>query len=378
MYGPVTSRYGALPSQTIRALMHAGFIRAGTEEHVAPASLDLTLSEEVYRTNGVFQVRAGEAVRDLVHATGAERHTLDRPLERGSLYLARLNETIELPAGVYGYCNPKSSTGRLDVHVRVLADGVPRYDSLVPHGWSGSLWIAIHPKSFSIALTPGFALSQLRLFTADTRFSELDLEVALAEHRLLWHRGGTFVTYRELTATDRDGAPVLTLAFDGPSVGFVSRSTDRVLDLTAVGAYDPRDFFDEVISEDGRVRLDRDNFYILSTNEAVRIPPELACEMVPMDERSGDFRSHYAGFIDPGWGWGVRGEGCGRPLTLEVRPFEDLVVRRDQPIAKIRFERMTHVPDVLYDTRASNYRTQSGPRLAKQFREIGMENGPSL
>jgi dCTP deaminase len=116
------------------------------------------------------------------------------------------------------------------------------------------------------------------------------------------------------------------------------------------------------------VYLKKGAFYILSTNEAVRVPPELACEMVPMDERSGEFRSHYAGFIDPGWGWGEKGEGKGRPLTLEVRPFEDLIVRHGQPIAKIKFERVNEVPVAAYDSMGSNYIKQSGPKLAKHFK----------
>lgn len=360
--------HGALPSQTIRDLIVAGHVRAGLEENVAPASLDLTISDELYEVESVVQPRPGEPVRELLAYTGARRYSLDNPLVRGKVYLARLNEHGALPKTVYGYCNPKSSTGRLDVHVRVLADWVPRYDSLVPGGWKGELWIAIHPKSFSVVLGARQALSQLRLFTADTRLSELDFEIAQGHHSLLWRRSGEAVSYDDITVSDRDGAPVLALELDSPMVGWVSKDTDKVIELDRVGGHDPADYFDEVIRENGHVRLLRDRFYILSTDEAVRVPPEYACEMAPMDERSGDFRSHYAGFIDPGWGWGTEGEGAGRPLTLEVRPFEDLVVRPGQPIAKIKFERMMQVPDVLYDTRGSNYTVQSGPRLAKQFR----------
>jgi dCTP deaminase len=368
MQSSLVSHYGALPSQMIRDLIHAGFIQGANPEHIAPASLDLTVSDEVYRTEGMFQLHRGESVRDLLSHIQAHPQPRDEPLERGALYLARLNERIEFPTGVYGYCNPKSSTGRLDMHVRVLADGVPRYDSLTPHGYAGELWIAIHPKSFRVRLAENQALSQLRLFTGNTRLTELDFQVALARHKLLWKRSGTPITYDTGGMSDSEGAAVLTLDFDGPVLGYESRDTNEVIDLSEVGVYNAAEYFDEVRTDNGYVRLERGKFYILSTDEAVRIPPELACEMATMDERSGDFRSHYAGFIDPGWGWGEDGRETGRPLTLEVRPFEDLVVRHGQPIAKIKFERMTHVPDVLYDTRGSNYVTQSGPRLAKQFR----------
>ncbi|MBP9749970.1 MAG: 2'-deoxycytidine 5'-triphosphate deaminase [Candidatus Pacebacteria bacterium] len=370
MQGSYASKHGALPAQTIRDMMRAGFIVGGVEENVAPASLDLTVSDEIYRTDGMFQLHYGETVRELLGYLKTTPHQTGTPLERDITYLARLNESVRLPSGVYGYCNPKSSTGRVDVHVRVLADRVPRYDSLVPGGWQGELWIVIHPKSFPVLLAPKQALSQLRLFTSDTRLSELDFQIAQAHHRLLWRRDGATIEYSDIQVTDRDGAPILSLEFDGPMVGWVSRRTDDVLDLGRVGARAPEDFFEEVRPENGYVRLERGKFYILSTDEAVRVPPEFACEMAPMDERSGDFRSHYAGFIDPGWGWGAEGEGVGRPLTLEVRPFEDLVVRHGQPIAKIKFERMTHTPDTLYDTRGSNYTVQRGPRLAKQFRVV--------
>jgi dCTP deaminase len=368
MQSSLVSRFGALPSQQIRSLIEAGFIENAHPDNIAPASLDLTVSDEIYETKGLFQLHAGESVRDLLEYTDASVHERTKPLERGAMYLARLNENVRFPKGVYGYCNPKSSTGRLDMHVRVLADGVPRYDSLTPAGWQGELWIAIHPKSFRLVLPKNQALSQLRLFTANTRFTELDFQIALNHHKLLWKRGGEAILYDSLSTTDDDGAAVLTLDFDGPILGYESKDVDAVLDLANVGGYDAHDFFEEVRADNGYVRLERGKFYILSTDEAVRVPPELACEMATMDERAGDFRSHYAGFIDPGWGWGHDGSQSGRPLTLEVRPFEDLVVRHGQPIAKIKFERMTHVPDTLYDTRGSNYTTQSGPRLAKQFK----------
>jgi dCTP deaminase len=360
----ILSRYGALPSQVIRSMMRSGFIEEGKESAIAPASLDLTISNEIYKTEGMFQLRPNETVRDLLSYIKKEKYSLEEPLEVGQTYLVRLNERVTLPAGVYGYCNPKSSTGRVDVHVRVLADKVPRYDSLTPAGWSGELWMAVNPKSFSVILGKEQALAQLRLFTGDTRFSELDFIIALRQYGLILSRDKQVLAYEAIEASDKDGAPVLSLEFSSKTIGWVSKKTSEVLDLRKIHAHNPRDFFEEVAHVHEHVTLKKNNFYILSTDEAVRVPPDFACEMAPMDERSGDFRSHYAGFIDPGWGWGFSGERSGRPLTLEVRPFEDLVIRKGQPIAKIRFERMTHTPDTLYDTRESNYTTQSGPCLA--------------
>ena len=363
------TRGGALPAQTLRALIAGGFITGATESNVSPASLDLALSTELYQISGLVLPRTGEVVRDLLVYMGAQPHPIDQPLVCGSLYLARLNEVLSLPHEVYGYCNPKSSTGRLDMHVRVLADGVPRFDSVTPRGYAGSLWVAIHPKSFGILLHPETALTQLRLFTQDTRFNELDLEIEM-KHGLVWHPNeDRALRYDELVTNDQDGSVVLT-ALVGPTVCGYHCVADpkQVVDVSRIGEYDSKEFFAEVRAEDGALRLERDHFYILSGAERVRIPPSIASEMVPMDERSGDFRSHYAGFLDPGWGFGADGTGAGRPFTLEVRPFEDLVVRPGQPIAKIRFERMLEEPDIHYDNKISHYLEQRGAKLGKQFR----------
>jgi dCTP deaminase len=364
-----TSIQGALPAQTIIRLMDSGCIKDALADNVSPASLDLSLSAELYEIKGLILPQEGEKISGLLELMGAKEVSIKEPIACGKMYLARLNETLDLPQQVYGYCNPKSSTGRLDMHVRVLADGVPRYDSITPKGYSGELWVAITAKSFSIQLHQGTPLTQLRLFTGDTRFSELDLELALRDG-LVWHpTDDTKLLYGDIVTNDQDGTVVLTALVEEGMCGYECIATpDQVIDVANVAGYAGSDFFRPIEITDGALRLKRDKFYILSGAERVRIPPTLASEMMPMDERSGDFRSHYAGFLDPGWGWGTDGEGKGRPFTLEVRPFEDLVVRKGQPIAKIRFERMAEEPSFHYDTKASNYLTQSGPKLGKQFK----------
>lgn len=358
---------GAFPSQTLLDLIDAGFIRGASKENVQPGSLDLSISDEVYRVDGVFQLQKGERVRDLLGVINKERHNLDEPLARDGLYIARLNESLALPEGVYGYCNPKSTTGRLDIHVRVLADGVPRYDSIVPAGWRGELWVIFYARSFWIKMSPGQALSQLRLFNRNTCLNELELQIELARGKLLWSKHDLPLSYEDISVSDRDGTLALSLDLKSPIAGWRSVKQDRVINLSKKDEYVPEDFFEPIDVKGGVVSLRKGEFYILSSLEGVRVPPLLACEMVPVDERSGDFRSHYAGFIDPGWGWGKEGEGRGRPLTLEVRPFEDIMVRHGQSIARIRYERMLALPERMYDTMSSNYTSQSGPRLAKQF-----------
>ncbi len=361
-------KQGALPAQTLLTLISEGYILGADTARVSPASLDLTLADELYEIRGLILPRTGETIRSLLPLMEAKTVDLDQSLKCGALYLAKLRESLALPQQVYGYCNPKSSTGRLDVHVRVLADGVPRFDSVTPKGYQGDLWVAIAPRSFAVRVHEGTPLTQLRLFTADTRFSELDLELALRAG-LLWHATeDKKLGYEDLVTNDQDGAVVLTALVTEGVCGYVCiAEREQVVNVEAVDSYLGTDFFAPVYLEAGVLRLARDKFYILSGAERVRIPPNLASEMIPVDERSGDFRSHYAGFLDPGWGWGAHGEGKGRPFTLEVRPFEDLVVRSGQPIAKIRFERMAEEPSFHYDTKASNYLTQFGPKLGKQF-----------
>ena len=375
---------GALPDSMIIKMIDGGFIGGANSVNVRPSSLDLTVSNEIYEVAGVFQPRSGEVVREVLAKISKKKISLDEPLKQGGMYLARLNETLSLPENVYAYCNPKSSSGRIDVHVRLLADHVSRYDAVTPAGWPrqslpvrqagagkhGELWLSIMPKTFAIKLPRNYSLNQIRFFNADTRFDELELELAMQEQQLLWRvKKKIPFNYHELQIRDGDGAAILTLDISSKVVGYRGLATKQVLDLSKMNYYAWDKFFEPlVIKKSDYLNLERDHFYIFSTSEAVRVSPELACEMAPMDERSGEFRSHYAGFIDPGWGWGRAGEGKGRPLTLELRPFEDLIVRDRQPIAKIKFERMIKLPETVYDAGPSNYSKQSGPRLAKQFK----------
>lgn len=361
-------RAGAFPSQLIKEVIDAGFISGVEYSSISPSSLDLSVTGESYRLPSVFLPRIGETVRDRFELIKAVKHNPGGILERGVTYAFKLSGVIRLPENVYGYCNPKSTTGRTDTHVRVVADGVPRYDHL-PSGWSGEHWVLVTPKSFPVRIGVGVPVSQLRLINQDTRLDALGLELALERFKLLWSRDGKAFRWPDLEINDRDGSLILTLGLFGDPVGYECHGSGSIFDFEKKkGSYKSEDFFNPIPSRNGSIHLKGGSFYILSTNEAVRVPPELACEMRPMDERSGEFRTHYAGFIDPGWGYGISGEGVGRTLTLEVRPFEDMTILEGQPIARVRFERMVEVPTAHYDALSgSSYTTQDGPVLAKQF-----------
>lgn len=361
-------KVGALPSQTIKDMIDGGYIIGAKDENINPTSLDLSISEEIYRVEGIFQPRPNEKVVDFLQAINASLHDLNYPLERGVVYLCRLRERMALPEKIYGYCNPKSSTGRNDVHVRVLANGVSRYDTIAPAGYEGSLWVAIHPRSFPVKLFTGLSLAQLRLFNQDTRFDETELQIVFDKEQLIWSENHP-LKYRDIKIRDNDGSVILGLDLSSKIVGFRCSGSSRVFDFSKTG-HNAEDFFTPLPLNNECVHLKAGDFYVLTTKEAVRVPPYLACEMVPVDERNGEFRSHYAGFIDSGWGWGENGKGKGRPLTLEVRPFEDLIIRNNQPFAKIRFERMTEEVEESYDQRdTSHYKNQHSAKLSKHFKE---------
>jgi dCTP deaminase len=359
---------GALPSQTIHELIKSGCITGALEKNVRPSSLDLSISTEIYSVEGIFQPKKDETVRQILSKIKKVKYSLSKPLKRNHVYMVRLNETMDLPESVYAFCNPKSTSGRIDAHVRLIADGVSRYDSVKP-GWKGELWISIVPKTFPVKLYEGVSLNQLRFFNTDTRLNDLELELAMKRHKLLWRqKEGTPYEYGDIKVRDNDSSVILTLDLEGKVLGYEGVVSDNPVDLSKINFYEHKKYFKPIKKKGDYVYLKKNSFYILSTHEAVRVPPDLACEMIPMDERSGEFRSHYAGFIDPGWGWGLNGEGKGRPLTLEVRPFEDIIVRQGQPIGKIKFEKLIDLPEMPYDAIGSNYIKQSGPKLAKHFK----------
>jgi len=369
----MSKKFGALPSQFIKVMMEGGRIKGGCFENIQPASLDLTLSPEIFRLEGIFQPQPGEPVREILNQIGASPFSFDSPLEVGVTYLARLQEFLALPDIVYGYSNPKSSTGRNDVQVRVLADGVPRYDAAAPSGFTGELWLAIEPKSFPIKLAPGETLSQMRFFNQDTRLEESELQLLFESEGLLYSRDGQPLKYHEIKIRDNDGSVILTADLSGEIIGWECLGTKKVLDFSKRNYYQPEEFFRPLTVSSGRLYLRQGGFYILRTKERVRVPPRLACEIAPMDVRSGEFRSHYAGFVDPGWGWGKDGQDCGRPLILELRPFEPLLIRSGQAVAKVKFEHMVQIPEILYDSKeVSHYGLDTiVPRLSKHFKQEG-------
>ena len=358
---------GTLAIDGLRALINGGHIRSARAidpHQIQPSSFDLRLGAECYRMPGSVLPLASEPVRKLVQELALEKLDLseEKCLGRNQVYLVRLEETLALPDGVEAYCNGKSSTGRIDLATRVLADGSPRYDR-VPPGYHGELWIELIPRSFHVIAQAGVSLNQA-IFFRDRRI--LGQGELLALHRktpLLCEPDGAPTPDTGLF----DGRLVMSADLHKDIVGYVAKRTHHPLRLTGIAAHRADDFFAPVTRPDsGYLFLEQDRFYILATRERVVVPIDLACEMVPFDPTAGEFRAHYAGFFDPGWG--LTGPRRGSPAVLEVRAHEDdLILRHGQPICAMAFEALDRPCSEPYGSRGNTYASQEGPRLGKHF-----------
>lgn len=353
---------GVLPDSGIRDLIRSGAISADPAiipEQIQPASLDLRLGSVAYRLRASFLAGRGNRVMDRL--ADVQMHQMDLAggavLERGCVYLVPLMERVSLPAGLTAVANAKSSTGRLDLLTRLVADDGTEFDRL-PEGYDGPLFAEICPRSFSVLVRPGMRLNQLRLRRGQAVLSDAQLRELNAREPLV---GGPALIDNGL------GFSVDLKPASGDLVGYRARPHSGVIDLDRIGAYDARDFWDELHTTDGRLILDPGAFYILVSRESVAIPADYAAEMAPYLAMVGEFRVHYAGFFDPGFGIGETGTGARG--VLEVRCHEaPFVLEHGQVVGRLVYERMAARPDCLYGAGIkSNYQGQ-GLKLAKQFR----------
>ena len=369
MTDPVASLPGTLGLDELRHLVVTGAVASDAgilPAQVQPASIDLTLGEEAYRLPGSILPLANETVRDLVRDLALERLDLSKPtcLGRDQVYLVRLRERLALPAGLEAYANSKSSTGRVDLATRVLADGSSRYDR-IPAGYAGDLWLELVPRSFDVIAEAGVSLNQAIFFAERRVLGQAELAERHLRQPLLREPEGGPVAARTCLF---DGRVVMTADLSQPIVGYVAKRTHRPLALAKVRGHAIDDFFAPVPRPaSGYLFLEKDRFFILATRERVVVPADLACEMVPYDAAAGEFRAHYAGFFDPGWGI-FAGEERGARAVLEVRAHQDdLILRHGQPICAMAFESLTRPSARLYGACGNSYATQDGPTLGKHF-----------
>lgn len=357
----LASKCGIYAGADLKGAVDQGVIRLSadaTARQLQPASLDLTLGVKAWRVRAAFLPGAGQTVEAKL-ASGLAMHELDLSsgavLEKGCVYLVQLRESLALPEGMLARANPKSSTGRIDVFVRLVTDKGVAYDT-VQENYSGPLFAEISPRTFSILVREGSSLNQLRLRYGDATVSDADLLSIHRETELV--SGGLGAICRGLNVSVDLGDAL------GDVVGYRARRHTSLIDIDRIGALSPDDYFEPIPQTSSRMLiLDPDEFYILASREELRMPPDLAAEMVAIDADLGAFRAHYAGFFDPGFGL----EAPSRAV-LEIRGYDaPFVIEHGQTVARLSFERLTCTPETSYGSRMkSNYQGQ-GLRLSKHF-----------
>ena len=365
------SASGVQPVQFLRAFTRDNAIMAidpFEADQLQPASLDLRLDRKAYRVRASF-LPGGADVRTRIEAMDGLPIDLSHGavLETGKVYVIPLQEILDLPQHVRGFANPKSTTGRLDVLTRLITERGDVFDE-VPPGYKGRLYVEVAPQTFSVVVYPGTRLNQLRLQRGTSRIT-----LANGDLRRRYRAGELVRPFDGKHALPNNFVPV-TIDLRGRGVGDVvgykaKRFTDRI-DLRKIRHYEWEDYWEPIVyRKEPTLTLHPGEFYILATREEVRVPPDLAAEMVAYEARSGEYRVHYAGFFDPGF-------GCepdrGSKAVLEVRSHQiPFMLEHGQPIGWLRYEKMAAVPTETYSAAiGSSYQSQ-GLALAKQFRATG-------
>lgn len=359
---------GILTDRNIAALFHDGVLASAAaldEGQIQPASLDLRLGEKACRVRASFMPGPDVQVADKLERLKLHEIALKNGavLETGCVYIVPLQERLALPPHLCALTNPKSSTGRLDVFTRVICDGAHEFDKIAA-GYHGPLYLEISPRTFPIVVRSGSRLSQIRFRRGASSLDERALQQLHARDMLVSDdrpniSGGGLALSIDLTGGDSG------------LVGFRGKRHTAVIDVDERAAYDALDFWEPIYRCRAReLVLDPDEFYILVSREAVHVPPLYAAEMTPFDPLVGEFRVHYAGFFDPGFGNAEAG-GKGARAVLEVRSHEiPFILEHGQIVGRLVYEHMLEQPDALYGkSLGSNYQAQ-GLKLSKHFKEI--------
>jgi dCTP deaminase len=362
---------GIIPYQGLKALVAEKMVDALPrieDDQLQPASLDLRLGARAYRVRASFLPGPQATVMDKVRQLdGLPAISLAQEngvvFEKGAVYVVELAESVRLTSDYIGFANPKSSTGRLDVLTRLITDRATAFDR-VEKGYKGPLYIEVVPLTFSIVVRQGTRLNQLRLQRGSSSVSPSEVQ------RL--YDGGQLMKADGL-APLRDGLVPMTVNLKGAPgeiIGFRAKKNSSKVDLANIGHYDPREFWEPIEATDGLLNLDRNDFYILATREEVGVPPNLAAEMVAFDPASGEFRVHYAGFFDPGFGW-QEGHAGGSKAVLEVRSYGvSFTLEHGQIVGWLDYKQLaTGHTQMRYGAGIkSNYQGQS-VALAKHFKK---------
>ena len=378
----VQKAVGILPSQEILDLIDKKII---TSDHdvdrdiIQPASIDLRLGNKAWRVPASFLPGKGNKVSSRLKDLAMHEFSLidGAVLECGCVYIVKLLESLSLTDDLTGIANPKSSTGRLDIFTRLIVDGAQEFET-VPSGYEGPLYAEISPRTFSVLVRTGSRLNQLRLRRGTSFTSDKEMEI-LQEHLGLVRNNDSL----ELPDTIKNGVPLsVDLSGENGLIGFKARKHSMLIDVDKPNFYKSELFWEKITTEDllhsehfseikkvtGALVLSPDAFYILASQEYVSVPSNYAAEMRAYDTKVGEFRAHYAGFFDPGFGLLELGASKTKAV-LEVRSHDvPFLIEQGQTVCRLVYEPMASVPKHLYGEvgSTSNYQAQ-GLKLAKHF-----------
>jgi dCTP deaminase len=363
---------GILPSQELRELVADGIICAPEigEDQIQPSSIDLRLSREAYQVAASFLPGTSTTLLSKAAANGMLRQKIDISSPTlfypGLIYIVPLQESLDLPPDVFGIANPKSTTGRLDIFTRLITDVGDEFER-VRRGYSGRLYLEIVSQTFPILVQEGLRLDQLRLargrhiFAGDRALRKLDQVDPLID------------ADEESAQANVDRGLRLTVDLQGNESGIVAyqaRKTSTPIDLGRIDHYEIADFWKPIFRDEKlQCVLEPGEFYILASRQRVRVPPSFAAELLPYDLATQEFRVHYAGFFDPGFGYGSTGEIPGTRAVLEVRASQmPILLEDDQFVGRLNYYRMAAVPDKVYGGNIGSSYQQQDLALSKQFK----------
>lgn len=380
-----SSHSGILPSQDIKRLIASRAINASPaieDRQVQPASLDLRLGHKAYRLISSFlpELSAISSRLDVLdfYQSDLVMYEMDLTdgaiLEKGHVYLVPLLEHLQLPKTVRARANPKSTTGRLDVFTRVVTDLTAGFDE-IRAGYHGALFLEVVPRSFAVKVRTGQSLNQIRFIRGAAAVGDSAL-LALHRKTPLLYRNDTSRSAVESRDFRADHGLFLRIDLKGEDrtdsgiIGYRAKKNSHVIDLGKVGHYVAADFWEPLHrNRNGSLLLEPEEFYILASKERIRVPSGHAAEMVAYEAACGELRTHYAGFFDPGFGYGSKGEIKGTQAVLEVRPHDvPFLIHDGQTFFKVVYDRMIEKPDRLYGVGLGSSYQQQALTLSKHFK----------
>lgn len=377
---------GILPSQEIRELIQNRKILSLApidDAQIQPASIDLRLGNVAYRVQASFLPSRASTIKTKINDLKLAEIDLTKPtlLERGAVFVIPVIETLALPFDVSGAANPKSTTGRLDIFTRLVTEGGMDFEEhelqfeQVPKGYKGELYVEIVSRTFPIILQAGAKLTQLR-FVRGKPPAATDNALERFEEGLVYYENGDAPAKAVL-----DAGLLMSIDLTGAGgssvVAYKAKRNCPPVDLSKAGAHETAQFWDAITAPARRrLVLDPGDFYILASRERISVPANWAAEMTQFDPSIGEFSVHYAGFFDPGFGYGTNGEIKGTKAVLEVRAHEVPILLEDsQVVGRLMYHKMASIPDKLYGQAIGSSYQQQGLALSKQFKATPVSAG---